>query len=310
MRKMKVLVAGSNGFIGKYVSENLKVGEVVTVSREQVDLSRPVPEGRLPDVDAVINCVGTHGRKTTSKEALYKGNVETVKNLAKYYEGRGIEQFIHMSSFTVYGEEARYMAREEDAEIEPNKIGEYGKSKREAERWLKKSGVPFTILRPDCIFGEGDPYLLPLFKMVDDRRVWLPYGGRAMLRPVYVGDLLKVMELCIERRVRREVYNVGGGLICSVDGFVNMIEEIMYGKRCAERYRLNGKTLKAVEVVSDVLSWVARKKVGIPTERADWFRYDKVGSTDKLARLGFTAGDYEEQLTKTVEWYRKNGWLG
>jgi len=133
------------------------------------------------------------------------------------------------------------MAREEDAEREPSKIGEYGKSKREAEEWLKKSGVPFTILRPDCIFGEGRPLPFALFKMVADHRIWLPYGGRAMLRPVYVGDLMKVMEICIERGVRREVYNVGGGLICSVDGFVNMIEEIMYGKRCAERYRLNGK---------------------------------------------------------------------
>jgi len=50
---------------------------------------------------------------------------------------------------------------------------------------------------------------------------------------------------------------------------------------------LTAKTLKAVEVVSDMLSWVARKKVGIPTERADWFRYDKVGS-----RISGEAGVY------------------
>lgn len=305
----KILVTGSSGFVGKYVSNHLKAGEVILTSHNKVDLSKPIAEGALPDVDVVINCTGTHGRNTMSKEALYKGNVETVKNLVKYYEWRGVEQFIHMSSFTVYGNEPEYMTKEKDMNDKPDNISEYGNSKREAEVWLKRSGMPYVMLRPDCIFGEGDPFLLPLFKMVANRRAWLPHNGRAILRPVYVGDLLKVMKRCIELEVSREVFNVGGDLICSVDEFVSLIESIMYGKRCINRYNLNGKWLKMIETVSDVLSGVVGKKIGIPTERADWFRYDKVGSTDKLRKIGFTAGNYKEQLVRTVEWYKNNGWI-
>ena len=59
-----------------------------------------------------------------------------------------------------------------------------------AERHVRESGVPWTILRASIVYGPGDHYFSRLAQMIAQGPVVPVFGdGRALAEPIHVDDL-------------------------------------------------------------------------------------------------------------------------
>jgi nucleoside-diphosphate-sugar epimerase len=110
-------------------------------------------------------------------DLLERVNSRGTRNLVGAAEAEGVEQFIYVSSISV----------------EYPVSNAYARSKLLGEEWVKRSAVPFTIIRPSLAYQDGGA--LEFMRFVDHLKrrgpaVWLPEGGRCLKSPVHIDDLV------------------------------------------------------------------------------------------------------------------------
>ncbi len=161
---MKVILTGSNGFLGKIIKKHFLLNEIITVGRTNAniicDFSRCIPS--LIPVDMVIHASGkAHSIPKTlaDKEDFFNVNVRGTSNLLKGLENSGVPKyFVFVSSIAVYGMERGNLIKE-NATLSAK--DPYGLSKIEAEKmilnWCGKNKVICTILRLPLIAGPNPP---------------------------------------------------------------------------------------------------------------------------------------------------------
>lgn len=195
---MKILITGSNGFIGKSLLEALKHLEVVRPLRTEW-------HSYLEGVDCVIHLAGKahtplNGRKNELNE--YRSiNVKKTLELAQKAALAKVKRFIFMSSIKVNGETtgrkkftAYDTASPEDA---------YGLSKLEAELGLRQiasqTGMEVVIIRAPLVYGPGvKANFLSLLHFVN-YYVPMPFGMIHNKRSfVSVDNLINLILACIK----------------------------------------------------------------------------------------------------------------
>ena len=72
-------------------------------------------------------------------------------------------------------------------------------AKLAAERWVQRSGIPWTILRASIVYGPGDHYFSRLAQMIEAAPVVPVLGnGRVLSAPIYVDDLAQAIAAALE----------------------------------------------------------------------------------------------------------------
>ena len=184
----KILITGASGFIGSFIVEealkrNMEVWAAVrrSSSREwlqderihfiELNLSSEDElKKQLQDhvFDYVVHAAGV--TKCLRKEQFYAVNTEGTKHLVNVLLAlqMPLKKFIYLSSLSIFGairEQQPYEAIRETDTPQPNT--EYGKSKLEAETFLKEAAdrLPYVILRPTGVYGprEKDYFLMAFF---------------------------------------------------------------------------------------------------------------------------------------------------
>jgi nucleoside-diphosphate-sugar epimerase len=109
-------------------------------------------------------------------EAFRNVNAEGTRNLVEAAESAGIGHFIYVSSISV-----GYPAS-----------NAYARSKLQGEEYVKRSRLPFTIVRPSLAYQDGGAVEFMRFvaHLKHGPVVFLPGGGRARKSPVHIGDLV------------------------------------------------------------------------------------------------------------------------
>lgn len=183
---MRILVTGADGFIGRHVARSLEQsGHDVLRSvyaREagpgevRVDLADRAALARLPRrVDAVVHAAGAVDAHL-SLHTMVRANVHATQHLTAWAAAARVQHFVHLSSVAVYGP---LLLGEQRSEHTP-RLGltlglPYMQTKARAERVVERSGVPYTLLRPPAVLGQGDSVVTRGF--VDALRL----GGLPML---------------------------------------------------------------------------------------------------------------------------------
>lgn len=159
--------------------------------------------------DFVINTAAfTNVDKSESeKETAWKINVSGVENIA-LYAWTIDAHLIHFSTDYIFdGKNGPYT--EDD---KPNPIGYYGRTKLASENSIRTSGVRYTIIRTNILYGPAK-YGRPDFVK------WVINSLRAgqtikivtdqIGNPTYIDDIVSAVNKIIELK-REGIYNIGG----------------------------------------------------------------------------------------------------
>ncbi|WP_456342658.1 NAD-dependent epimerase/dehydratase family protein [Thermovibrio sp.] len=191
----KVLITGASGFIaGHLIKELSEEYPLVLISRRELPYPFPrySPEEleRAFEVErpqAVVNTVGI--LKEKGESTYERAHTEFTEKLVELAKRWGVEKFIQISALgTSPEEESRYF-----------------KTKWQAEELVRSSAIPYLILRPSIVLGEGQ-------KLYEDLR------KLSRFLPVLAAPKMKVQPV----RVERVVEAVKKGIECKLTGTVEL----------------------------------------------------------------------------------------
>ena len=150
----RVLITGANSYVGISLDNYLRKWpdkyEINTVDLED----QAWREMNFSAFDVVFHVAGiAHIKETKNNQALYfRVNRNLTYETAEKAESEGVNQFIYLSSMSVYGIESGVITK--DSPLSPKTA--YGKSKLEAEELLVTlENIQVAIVRPPLIYGKG-----------------------------------------------------------------------------------------------------------------------------------------------------------
>lgn len=189
----KLLITGSNGFIGNYFINKYKNKyDIKTFSFLKDDINRL----DCNSIDIVFHLSAlVHQMGGASASEYEKINVTQTLQLAKKAKESGVKHFVFMSTVKVYGEETNSIYTENTV---CNPEDDYGKSKLKAEQELQKledENFKISIIRTPIVYGyEVKANIKNLINLVDKVPV-LPFGKIKNKRSmVYIGNLCHLVD--------------------------------------------------------------------------------------------------------------------
>jgi NADH dehydrogenase len=199
MKKLKILITGGTGFVGKNLIKNLNGKYTLKI------ITR-----RSSDDDLFVKC---DLKKSESLYQIFSGydviihlaysnnypeNIIIAKNIISASKKNKIKKIILLSSMSA----------------KRNFPDDYGKNKLNIEKIVKNSGINYTILRPSIIYGRGSTS----FNFITDYLKKIPFftpiigSGIYSISPVYISDVSNAIEKCINNKFTdKKEYDLPGG---------------------------------------------------------------------------------------------------
>ena len=175
----RCLVTGASGFIGGHLCRHLLAG-----GREVRGFSRSAPrrapghiQGDMLDrdalaracegVDTVFHLAGAAGTADRQNQTALRVNVEGASNLLAAARDAGVRRLVFVSSA---------LAAELDGNDSDQRVGDYARSKWQAERLVLAAngsdGLLTTVLRPAPVYGVGmKSGLARMIRLIHTRRL-------------------------------------------------------------------------------------------------------------------------------------------
>ncbi|MDP3075364.1 NAD-dependent epimerase/dehydratase family protein [Bradyrhizobium sp.] len=210
----RILVTGSSGFIGSAVITALaNAGHSVrAASRKPIRIADPdrIEWMRLPDletefdwapllegIDIVVHLAAIAHRTQANSGDYTKAIRIATANLALACRRQQIKRLIFMSSIGAQaGSAADHVVTEQD---EPWPITAYDRAKLAAEEEVRRSGAPFSILRPVIVYGPGAKANMALILRIAALPLPLPFGAFRNQRSLLsIDNLVQAVIVCLD----------------------------------------------------------------------------------------------------------------
>jgi NADH dehydrogenase len=218
-----ILVTGGSGAMGSVLVHELhNKGELVRVCVTPGDpfvsrIADAVTDICYADITKKVSLAGIcKGVKTVyhlaaiivsrDDEEFDRVNAEGTRNIVEEAHWAGVKHFIYVSSASV-----TYPA--------PTP---YSLSKSKAEEIVKFSGLNFTIVRPTLVYGERGGLEFDMYLEYLQKYPFVPFigSGKALKRPVYVGDVISgLAALNDKKKAYKKTYNLSGAEAISIRQF-------------------------------------------------------------------------------------------
>ena len=130
---MKVLVTGSNGFIGKNLISRLQEENNIEIVTFDIEDTFEKIKNNIKDIDFIFHLAGINRPQT--KDEFYSGNSDLTKKIVDLIKGKKIPLLITSS-------------------IQAELNNDYGKSKKIAEEYIKNNLNNYYIYRLHNVFGK------------------------------------------------------------------------------------------------------------------------------------------------------------
>jgi uncharacterized protein YbjT (DUF2867 family) len=230
-----ILVTGATGFIGRALVRHLsQAGQQVRVLLRPSPQSPRIPKG-VPVEVAVVSLNDERGVRAALRgvDQVYhlasassqgrRGNllttdIEGTRNLANASRDAGIQHLIYLSHIGA-----------DRASAFPVQ-----KAKGIAEEHIRKSGVPFTILRSSIVFGPEDGFTTTIASLL--RAVPflfpIPSDGRSLIQPLWVEDLVTALVWTLENpETINQTYEIGGGEYFTLRQVLETVMNVTHTRR-------------------------------------------------------------------------------
>jgi NADH dehydrogenase len=229
LNKMKVLVTGGTGVVGKAaVDRLLEAGHTVRLlSRHADDDVRQWSSGVEPHTGDVGSDAAVHGAADGCDAVLHVAgivaesppdvtfqavNVDGTRRLCREAKRAGVRRFIYVSSLGA----------------ERGQSG-YHQSKKAAEEVVRAEAPPgWLVVRPGNVYGPGDEVISLLLKMVRALPI-VPVIGRGdqPFQPVWHEDLGLALARAVERENPRETaVDVAGPDVTNTREVIDLLEKL------------------------------------------------------------------------------------
>jgi dihydroflavonol-4-reductase len=332
--QVRALVIGGTGFIGGCIADMLRRKDYevcVTVrSKDAPELKNPSSDPQLkflygnvldPDSirgclrgsDLVFGCFGLLGKWGLSDRDYWQTNVVGVANLLKAISEAGIRQFIHLSSAGVLGPLADGVIADESHRFNPSNIYETTKceAEKEVHRYAGEHRIPFTIVRPEFVYGPGDMHVFGLFRAIQRKRFPLIGSGKSLLHPTYIDDLVQGILLCAgNQNAYGKTYLITGDRSVSVKHLGTTIARALNVPLLP--VRLPKPVALAMAGICESLARILNHREPVLTRaRVKFFSENRAFSNARAHReLGYVPRmGLDEGVRRTVSFYREKGLL-
>ncbi len=230
-----ILVTGGTGFIGgRLVQQLVSSGYPVRTLLKPSKLSPNLPKGisveatvcslsdtrglgaALKDIEMVFHLAGTERQATNAD--LNGVDILGTKNLMEAARLSKVERVFYLS----------YLGADQ------NSAYPVLKAKAIAEKFVEKSGVPYTIFRCANVYGPGDQFLVSLAKLLKRSPGFfiMPGNGLSALQPLWIDDLIAAIQVAMQdENSLNETLEIGGGEIYTFREIVELILETLNIKR-------------------------------------------------------------------------------
>lgn len=289
MSGIRYFVTGAAGFIGRRVCEVLlKTGaEVKALTRapdaELINIGVELLVGDLWDeqllqkailqTNVVIHCAGA--ARFGNGKHYQRENVDLTQLLIKVTKKCAEDaKFIYISTIGAVDRAATDRCSQpliENAQAFPS--SDYGKSKLQAEKALKSSGLSFSIIRPAMVVGDrmrADSHFSAFARLSHNKSLFSRFGWPGKFSVVHVDDLVNAITMvAANKEAVGETYFCAGDII-SVDDFF---------KQCdSEKIRI------PLSLMSSIVSYFAK---WVPFSLKVMFLPALTASDNKLRALGW-----------------------
>ncbi len=326
---MKALVTGGTGFVGSHLvdlllQKNYSVRCLIRKSSDTKWLNGKGIEyvyGDLFDhnalrdavngVDYVYHCAGVTKAKT--KQEYYRGNAEGTKNIldAALKHNPQLRRFVHVSSGAAVGPSSSRIPITEEAPAHP--LTTYGKSKWQAEEDCRKvmDRLPITIVRPPAVFGQRDKDIFEFFSTMSKGLQPMVGFSEKYVSLIHVTDLVRGIILAGESgKTVGQTYFITSKEVYGWKEIGEVTRKAL--NRSALRLRIPEGGIYVIAAFAEFFSTFSLKPALINFEKArdmvqDYWTFDH----SKAKRdFGFEQQvSLEEGIHRTVDWYKKEGWL-
>jgi UDP-glucose 4-epimerase len=240
VKKKRVIILGSGGFVASHVSKILKKQKSVTcieLSKKSLDLSKKSSSIKLKKIvknDDRIFFAAARAPVKNMEMLIY--NLSFLKNFFKGIKGKKIKKFLYLSSDAVYHDTKKKIS--ENTPTNPSSLHGYMHLLR--ENYFKNLfNDKLCILRPTLIYGNKDPhngygpnkFIRDIKK---DDNIHLFGKGEEKRDHIYIEDVAKfISELCVNNL--NETFNLATGKIYSFYKISKTIE-LISGKNNKIKY--------------------------------------------------------------------------
>lgn len=250
--RYKIYIAGQNGMVGSAVYKLLKKDHnVIECSRKSLDLTSQLEVDKWlkkhkPEI--VINAAGKVGgildNNNNKNEYLYKNSIIGL-NLINSSLKNNVKKFINLGSACIYPKYVKNPIKEEyllSSELEKTNEA-YAIAKiavlKYCEYIMKRYNKEYFSLQPTNLYGENDnfnlntshviPALVKKFyyaKLNKKKKVEIWGSGKVTREFLNVLDLAEAIKICINKKIKENIINVGSGEEISIKNLANLIKKI------------------------------------------------------------------------------------
>jgi nucleoside-diphosphate-sugar epimerase len=239
----KILVTGGSGYLGTFVRRYFDADDFSR--RSGVDICNSEHVRRMTEYEVIIHMAACLDKRVEAESRCFDvnvtGTVNILENLCRD------QMLILISTKEVYGRKAaNFAAVDEDCSTLFDGHNAYDWSKFLAEKYSEyythRSGAGLGIFRLSSCFapvssGNKGSFINAFAdSVVNGRELVLKSKGAPVRDLLHVTDLCRALELFMASGLRREIFNIGGGLSHTVSliDLVCLLGELAGKTPCVE----------------------------------------------------------------------------
>lgn len=319
-----IFVTGGTGFLGRHLIPALcRAGHSVRVLTRSPEANSWL--NRYPGVEVIrgdllepqtftealqgskyIIHAGGMFRFWGDEQAFLDTNTRGTEHLLAAAAQAKVERFIHVSTVAVVGHP------DPDSVIDeaypPKPADAYQQSKLHGEqialRYYQEQQVPVIVLRPGAYYGPLGHYAFNRLFFKDPMRgiIMQVNGGRYIIFPVYIADVVQGIMKALEFGRVGEIYNVCGDWISHREAFDIVCQEAhLHWPRLPIPGWLGITTARFLTALSTITGAEPFWPINL---RSYVYNNWRVSSEKARSELNFVPTDFREGARRTIAWYQ------